>query len=284
HHSRHKLKRALLDALDSGHDIALPAKMVEGEFSGIWSQLEADKEKGEVAPEDEGKSEEELRSEYRAIAERRVRLGLVLAEIGRRAGIEVSEEELSEAMREEARRYGPQAQQIFDLLKNNPTAQAQIRAPLYEEKVVDHILSRSKVSDRQVSKEELLREDELPEAYGAPKAKAASKAKKAPKAAKDSAKAAKAPAAKADETAPAEAQSKAAKPATSEKTAKPAAEKTSKPAAAKTAAKTKAAKPAPKAAGQPSAKSSPKPAPKTAAKSSVKPTPRSGIKPGAKSG
>ncbi|MHB8530559.1 MAG: trigger factor [Caulobacteraceae bacterium] len=175
--SRFKIKRALLDALDVRHQIALPAKMVEAEFAGIWAQLEADTAKGEVSPEDEGKSEETLRAEYRRIAERRVRLGLVLAEIGRRADIQITDQELSEAMREEAMRYGSQAQQVFDMLRQNPNAQAQIRAPLYEEKVVDHILSLAKVTEAAVSKEELLKEDEVPETYAAPSAKPAGKRK-----------------------------------------------------------------------------------------------------------
>lgn len=165
--SRFKLKRALLDALDTAHDIALPARMVEAEFEQIWRQVEHDKEHGHSSPEDEGKSEEELRAEYRKISERRVRLGLVLAEIGRRSSVVVTDQEMSEAMRAEAMKYGQQAQQIFDLLRGNDNAQAQIRAPIYEEKVVDLILGKAKVADKPVGKDELLADDDMPEGYGA---------------------------------------------------------------------------------------------------------------------
>ena len=165
--SRFKLKRALLDVLDASHDIPLPPRMVQAEFEGIWAQVEKDKAEGQASPEDAEKSEDELRGEYRQIAERRVRLGLVLAEIGRRENVTVTDAELGDAMRAEAMRYGAQAQEIFDLLRRNPDIQAQMRAPLYEEKVVDLIVSRASVTDRLVSKEELLREDDMPEGYGA---------------------------------------------------------------------------------------------------------------------
>ena len=165
--SRFKLKRALLDALDARHDIALPSRMVEAEFATIWREVEKDRADGKVSPEDEGKSEETLRAEYRKIGERRVRLGLVLAEIGRRENVGVTEVELTNAMREQAMQYGPQAQQIFDLMRQNPEIQANMRAPLYEEKVVDLILSKAQVTDVPVSKEELLRDDDLPPGYGA---------------------------------------------------------------------------------------------------------------------
>ncbi len=165
--SRFKLKRALLDALDTRHDIPLPPRMVQAEFDGIWAQVEKDRAEGAASPEDEGKSDEDLRAEYHQIAERRVRLGLVLAEIGRRENVQVTEAELGDAMRAEAMRYGAQAQEIFDLLRRNPDIQAQMRAPLYEEKVVDFIIGRASVSEREVAKDVLLREDDLPEGYGA---------------------------------------------------------------------------------------------------------------------
>ncbi|HEY1750056.1 MAG TPA: trigger factor [Caulobacteraceae bacterium] len=185
--TRMKLKRALLDQLDTAHDFPLPPRMVESEFAGIWTQVEAEKARGELAPEDAGKSEDELKGEYRKIAERRVRLGLVLAEIGRRANVAVTEQELGDAMRQEALRYGAQAQQIFDLMRENANMQAQMRAPIFEEKVVDLILSRADVTDRSVTKDELMAEDDLPEGYGdagkadakPAKAKAAGKAKAA---------------------------------------------------------------------------------------------------------
>jgi trigger factor len=163
--TRFKLKRALLDILDERHDFLLPPRMVEAEFSQIWEQVQQDKTSGGLPPEDADKTDAQLEVEYRKIAERRVRLGLVLAEVGRINNVQVTEQELAEAMRAEAMRYGPQAQQIFDFLRQNPSAQSQIRAPIFEEKVVDLIVSRAKVEDEKVSKEDLLREDDMPSAY-----------------------------------------------------------------------------------------------------------------------
>ena len=160
--SRFKLKRALLDELDTKHDFPLPAKMVEAEFAGIWRQVEQDKTQGNLPPEDAEKSEDELKAEYRKIAERRVRLGLVLAEIGRRNNVQVSDQELTQAMQREAMQYGPQAQQVFDFLRKDPNAQAQIRAPLYEDKVVELIFGQAKITAKKVSKDEILAEDDLP--------------------------------------------------------------------------------------------------------------------------
>ena len=139
--------------------------MVEAEFASIWSQVQQDKEAGQLPPEDAEKSEEQLQKEYRKIAERRVRLGLVLAEIGRANNVQVSDQELTEAMRQEALRYGAQAQQIFDLFRQNQNAQAQLRAPIFEDKVVDLIVSKAKVKEKKVSKDELMKEDDLPAGY-----------------------------------------------------------------------------------------------------------------------
>lgn len=164
--SRFKAKRALLDILDQAHDFPLPPRMVEGEFTSIWAQVEAEKAQGELSEEDKGKSDEELRAEYRKIAERRVRLGLVLAEIGRHSDVTVSDQELANAMRQEAMRYGAQAKEVFDALRQRQDLQAQLRAPIYEEKVVDLVLSRAKVIDEPVSKDILFAEDELPKGYG----------------------------------------------------------------------------------------------------------------------
>ena len=163
--TRFKLKRALLDILDEKHDFPLPPRMVEAEFSQIWDQLQQDKSAGNLPPEDADKTDDQLDAEYRKIAQRRVRLGLVLAEIGRVNNVQVTEQELAEAMRAEAMRYGPQAQQIFEFFRQNPSAQAQLRAPIFEEKVVDLIVSKAKVEDETVSKEELLKEDDMPAAY-----------------------------------------------------------------------------------------------------------------------
>ena len=163
--SRFKLKRALLDELDTKHDFPLPPKMVEAEFGSIWQQVQQDKEAGQLPPEDAEKSDEQLQKEYRKIAERRVRLGLVLAEIGRANNVQVTEAELNQAIMNEARKYGAQAQQIFNLLRENQNAQAQLRAPIFEDKVVDLIVSKAKVKEKKVSKDDLMKEDDLPAGY-----------------------------------------------------------------------------------------------------------------------
>jgi trigger factor len=165
--SRFKAKRALLDVLDEKHDFPLPPRMVDAEFGAIWQQVEAEKERGELSEEDKSKSDEELRAEYKKIAERRVRLGLILAEVGRHSDVTVTEQELGNAIRQEAMRYGAQAQQVFDMYRQREDLQAQLRAPIYEEKVVDLILSKADVTDEKVSKDKLFEEDELPEGYGA---------------------------------------------------------------------------------------------------------------------
>lgn len=163
--SRFKLKRALLDQLDTQHDFPLPPKMVEAEFASIWDQVQQDKASGGLPDEDAGKTDEQLQKEYRKIAERRVRLGLVLAEIGRANNVQVTEQELNEAIRREAMKYGPQAQEIFNLLRENQNAQAQLRAPIFEDKVVDLMIAKAKVKDKKVSKDELMKEDDLPAGY-----------------------------------------------------------------------------------------------------------------------
>ena len=157
----------MLDQLDSKHDFPLPPKMVEAEFAAIWQQVQADKQGGGLPPEDAEKSDEQLQKEYRKIAERRVRLGLVLAEIGRANNVQVTEQELGEAIRREAVKYGPQAQQVFDYFPKDTAAQAQLRAPIFEDKVVDLIFEKADVKDEKTTREELLAADEMPEGYGA---------------------------------------------------------------------------------------------------------------------
>lgn len=158
--ARFKLKRALLDVLDGAHSFALPPKMVDAEFEGIWAQVSADKDAGRLPEEDAKKSEDELKTEYKAIAERRVRLGLVLAEIGRANDVTVSEQELTNAIINEARNYPGQEKMVLDFYRQNPNAAAQLRAPIYEEKVVDLIVSKATVTDTPITKEELLKEEE----------------------------------------------------------------------------------------------------------------------------
>ena len=164
--SRFKLKRALLDQLDTKHTFDLPPRMVDAEFEGIWTQVQSENEKQGPSEEDKGKSEEDLRSEYRKIAERRVRLGLVLAELGRQHSVEISDQEVLQAAREEAMRYQGQEQQVFDAIRQNPQMLTQLRAPLYEDKVVDKVFDLAKVTNQKVSKEKLLEEDDLPAGYG----------------------------------------------------------------------------------------------------------------------
>jgi trigger factor len=165
--SRFKAKRALLDVLDAGHDFPLPQRMVESEFQSIWRQVEAEKASGELSEEDKAKTDEQLQTEYRKIAERRVRLGLVLAEIGRLNNVQITDQEVNAALIAEARSYPGQEQKVVEFYRNNPQAIAQLRAPIYEEKVVDMILAQAMVADKPVSKAELEAEDDLPEGYGA---------------------------------------------------------------------------------------------------------------------
>ncbi|MGZ8370899.1 MAG: trigger factor, partial [Caulobacteraceae bacterium] len=143
----------------------LPPRMVEAEFAGIWQQVQHEQEHGHLSDEDKGKSEDQLRKEYMKIAERRVRLGLVLAEIGRIKNVQITDQEVMNAARAEAMRYPGQEQQVFDMFRDNPQAQAQLRAPIYEDKVVDAIFADAKITDKKVSKEEISEDDEMPEGY-----------------------------------------------------------------------------------------------------------------------
>lgn len=183
--SRAKAKRALFDIFDEQHSFDLPPRMVEAEFNQIWRQIEADKKDGRLDPSDEGKSEEVLKAEYRKIAERRVRLGLLLAEIGRRHKVEVSNEEVSQEILRQARNYPGQERQIVEAYQKNPNLVAQVRAPLYEEKVVDYVLELVKVTNEEVAREALFADDDLPDSVTA-EAEKPKKAKKT-KAAKDEA-------------------------------------------------------------------------------------------------
>lgn len=153
--SRLRIKRQLLDALAKDVGFTLPEGLVEGEFVQIWQRIEAERQQGRVDDDDKGKDDEILRAEYRAIAERRVRLGLLLAEIGRVNGITVSQEELSRAMRTEAMRYSGQETQVMDYFRQNPQAIEQLRGPIFEDKVVDYVLELAKVTDQTVTPEEL---------------------------------------------------------------------------------------------------------------------------------
>ena len=159
--SRMKLKRAILDELDKKHKFDLPPQMVEAEFSNIWTQVQSEKEAGQLDEDDAKKTDKQLEKDYRKIAERRVRLGLVLAEMGQKQEIQISNEELQQAMIAEARQYPGQEQQVIEFYQKNPQAIAQLRAPIYEEKVVDLIIEKAKVTDKKVTKDVLFEEDEM---------------------------------------------------------------------------------------------------------------------------
>ncbi|MFM8701462.1 MAG: trigger factor [Hyphomicrobiales bacterium] len=158
--ARRKTKRALLDQLDTAYDFDLPPSLVEQEFNNIWQQVESDMQRTGKTFADEDTTEDAARAEYLTIAKRRVRLGLLLAEIGDKAAVQVSDEEMSQGLMERARQFPGQEKMVWDFYRNNPQALAEIRAPLFEDKVVDHILASAVVTDRPVSKEELLREDD----------------------------------------------------------------------------------------------------------------------------
>ncbi len=155
--SRTKLKRVLLDELEKKHDFALPPSLVEREFEGIWRQVTEGLKQAERTFEDEGKTEETAKDEYRKIAERRVRLGLILGEVGDKGQIQVTQEELRRALMEQARRYPGQERMVYEFYEKNPNAIAELRAPIYEEKVVDHILEQAKPTEKKVDREELLK-------------------------------------------------------------------------------------------------------------------------------
>jgi trigger factor len=157
--SRAKAKRDLLDKLDAAHSFDLPPGMVDQEFNQIWQQLQTEMDAGRVTAEDKDKPEDDLKAEYRKIAERRVRLGLVLAEMGRISDVRITEQEVNQALIREARQYPGQEREVVQFFQRNPNAMAQLRAPIYEDKVVDHILSVATVEEKTVSREELFAED-----------------------------------------------------------------------------------------------------------------------------
>jgi trigger factor len=137
--------------------------MVEVEFSAIWTQLEKDRVAGQADPADEGKSDDALKQEYRAIAERRVRLGLLLSEVGQRNNITISQDDLNHAVLAEARKHPGQEQAVFQYYQRNNDALNSLRAPVFEEKVVDFILELAQVSDKVVTLDELRRDPDVRE-------------------------------------------------------------------------------------------------------------------------
>jgi trigger factor len=158
--SRQKLKRALLDELDARHQFEPPSTLVEEEFNRVWKTVLSEMETAKKTFEDEGTTEEKAKAEYRAIAERRVRLALVLAEIGDKSGISVTDEELNRAVMERARQFTGHEQRVWEYYQRNPQAVAELRSPIYEEKVVEYVLELARVTEKKVDREELYKEEE----------------------------------------------------------------------------------------------------------------------------
>ena len=187
-----RLKRDLLDILDKQHEFELPETMIDAEFEGIWNQFEYQREHNpdEIDEDDKGKSDDELKEGYRDIAVRRVRLGLLLSEIGRLNNIEVTSEELNRAIVSEAQRHQGQEKEVLEFYKTNPQAVQALQSPIIEEKVVDFVLEMADVSDREATMEELIaapddeaeeKEKTAAEPKKKPKKKSASKSKAAAK-------------------------------------------------------------------------------------------------------
>ena len=158
--SRQKLKRALLDELDKLHKFEPPPTLVEEEFDRVWKSVLSELEGEHKTFADEGTTEEKAKAEYREIAERRVRLGLVLAEIGEKNKITVADDELNRAVMDRARQFAGQEQRVWDYYRQNPQAIAALRAPIFEEKVVDFLLELATVSESKVSRDELYKDDD----------------------------------------------------------------------------------------------------------------------------
>ena len=167
---RQHMKRQVLDALDDGHKFDVPAQLVDAEFNTIWQRVVHEIEHHGRSFEDEGTTEEAAKEQYRRIAERRVRLGLVVAEIGNTSEVQVSDEEHQQALIAEVRRFPGQEQQVYDYYRKNPQALASLRAPIFENKVVDHIIELGEVTDKPMTRDELAKliqadEDEVPEEH-----------------------------------------------------------------------------------------------------------------------
>lgn len=235
--TRTHMKRKLLDQLAASHDFPVPPSMVEAEFNQIWQQLEHEASH-EADPEAARAEMEKERDDYRAIAERRVRLGLLLSEIGQKNGVDVSQQEMNQLIMQAAQRYKPADRERFvQYIRQEPMAAAQLRAPLFEDKVVDFLFSKAEISDRTVSRDVLEHEIEAEEGHvhGPECGHGHAEAKPAKKAAAKKAE----PKAKAETKAKAEAKTEAKPAAKKAAPKKAAAEKAEKPAAKKAPAKKK---------------------------------------------
>lgn len=158
--SRTQLKRALLDKLSDSYAFEVPEGIVGAEFDGIWKQVQDAKERDALDEEDKGKTEDELKASYREIAERRVRLGLLLSEVGRSNNITVSQDDLNRAMHREASRFPGQEARVLEYFQKNPGAMRELQAPIFEDKVVDFILEMANITEKDVSVAELTQEIE----------------------------------------------------------------------------------------------------------------------------
>jgi trigger factor len=158
--TRQRVKRILLDRLDESHKFEAPPSLVEEEFSLMWNSVKAEMESNGKTFADENTTEEAAKEEYHTIADRRVRLGLVLSEIGEKNKITVTDDEVSRAVIERARQMPGREKEVWDFYRNNVNALAQLRAPIYEDKVVDFILELAHVTEKKVSREELYKDDE----------------------------------------------------------------------------------------------------------------------------
>ncbi len=159
-YTRAKVKRQILDLLDEKTKMELPSKMVEQEFNNIWSQMTGELERSGKSFEDEDTTEEKAKEEYQTLAERRVRLGLVLAEIGDKADVQITDEEMQAAVYQQVQQYPGQEQEILNYFREHPDAIAGLRAPIYEDKVIDFIMSKAEITDEAVSKEDLMKDDD----------------------------------------------------------------------------------------------------------------------------
>jgi len=168
--SRQHIKRQILDALDEGHKFDVPAQLVEAEFATIWQRVQHEVESHGRSFEDEGTTEEAAREQYQRIAERRVRLGLVVAEIGNQNEVQVTDDEHQQALLAEIRRFPGQEQQVYDYYRKNAQALASLRAPVFENKVVDYVAGLAEQTETKMSRDELAKliqadEDEVPEEH-----------------------------------------------------------------------------------------------------------------------
>ena len=158
--SKARLKRDLLDDLDKTHKFEVPATLVEREFESVWQQVNGELGKAGRTFEDEDTTEEKARKEYEELAERRVRLGLVLSDIGEKSEVKITDEEVNQALMERVQQFPGQEREVFEFYQKNPQAVAELRVPIFENKVIDHILDQASVKEKKVTVDELLKSGE----------------------------------------------------------------------------------------------------------------------------